>query len=84
MPNVEKVSIALTPEMAARVRQAVASGDYASHSEIVREALRDWTLKRAVQQQGIEELRRLWQAGLHSGSSQFADLADLKAAARST
>ena len=82
MPNVEKVSIALTPEMAAVVRQAVESGDYASHSEIVREALRDWKLKRALQQQEVEELRRLWQEGLHSGPSRFAGMANLKAEAR--
>lgn len=82
MPNVEKVSIALTPEMAAVVRQAVESGEYASNSEIVREALRDWKLKRALQQQEIEELRRLWQEGLHSGPSRFAGMADLKAEAR--
>ncbi len=82
MPNVEKVSIALTPEMAAVVRQAVESGEYASHSEIVREALRDWKLKRALQQQEVEELRRLWQEGLHSGPSRFAGMADLKAEAR--
>lgn len=82
MPNVEKVSIALTPEMAAVVRQAVESGDYASNSEIVREALRDWKLKRALQQQEVEELRRLWQEGLHSGPSRFAGMADLKAEAR--
>lgn len=82
MPNVEKVSIALTPEMAAVVRQAVESGDYVSHSEIVREALRDWKLKRALQQQEVEELRRLWQEGLHSGPSRFAGMADLKAEAR--
>ena len=82
MPNVEKVSIALTPEMAAVVRQAVESGDYASNSEIVREALRDWKLKRALQQQEVEELRHLWQEGLHSGPSRFAGMADLKAEAR--
>lgn len=82
MPNVEKVSIALTPEMAAAVRQAVESGEYASNSEIVREALRDWKLKRALQQQEVEELRRLWQEGLHSGPSRFAGMADLKAEAR--
>ena len=82
MPNVEKVSIALTPEMAAVVRQAVESGDYASNSEIVREALLDWKLKRALRQQEVEELRRLWQEGLHSGPSQFAGMADLKAEAR--
>jgi antitoxin ParD1/3/4 len=40
--NVEKLSIALTPEMAAAVRQAVASGEYASASEVIREALRLW------------------------------------------
>lgn len=82
MPHVEKVSIALTPEMVAVVRQAVESGEYASHSEIVREALRDWKSKRALQQQEIEELRRLWQEGLRSGPSRFAALADLKAEAR--
>ena len=82
MPNVEKVSIALTPEMVAVVRQAVESGEYASNSEIVREALRDWKSKRALQQQEIEELRRLWHEGLRSGPSRFAALADLRAEAR--
>ncbi len=42
MGRVEKISVALTPELAATVRDAVASGDYASTSEIVREALRGW------------------------------------------
>ncbi len=82
MSNVEKVSIALTPEMATMVRQAVENGDYASNSEIMREALRDWKLKRALQQQEIEELRRLWHEGLHSGVSRFAGIMDLKAEAR--
>lgn len=82
MPNVEKVSIALTPEMAAVVRQAVDSGEYASNSEIVREALRDWHRKRALQQQEIEEIRRLWTEGLHSGESRFKGMPDLKAEAR--
>jgi antitoxin ParD1/3/4 len=61
MANVEKVSIALTSEMAAAVREAVEKGEYASSSEVVREALRDWKLKRSLQQKEIEELRRLWQ-----------------------
>ena len=82
MPNVEKVSIALTPEIAAVVRQAVESGEYASNSEIVREALRDWKLKRALQQQEIEEIRRLWNEGLNSGPSSFASIAEVKAEAR--
>lgn len=59
--NVEKLSIALPPEMAAQVRQAVEAGEYSSSSEVIRDALRDWTYKRQLQHNGIEELRKLWQ-----------------------
>ena len=82
MANVEKVSIALTSEMAAAVREAVEKGEYASSSEVVREALRDWKLKRSLQQKEIEELRHLWQIGLDSGPGRFADMGEIKAEAR--
>lgn len=82
MANVEKLSIALTPEMAAVVRQCVESGEYASSSEVIREALRDWKLKRSLQQNEIAELRGLWQAGLDSGDGRFASLDAIKAEAR--
>ncbi len=58
--SVEKISIALPPEMVAQVRQAVETGDYASSSEVVRDALREWAHKRQLQQNGLHELRRLW------------------------
>jgi antitoxin ParD1/3/4 len=61
MSSVEKISIALPPEMVALVRQAVEAGEYASSSEVVRDALRDWTRKRQLQQNGLAELRQLWQ-----------------------
>jgi antitoxin ParD1/3/4 len=61
MTTVEKISIALPPQMAAQLREAVATGEYASSSEVVRDALRDWTHKRQLQQNGIAELRQLWQ-----------------------
>ncbi len=60
MPSVEKISIALPPEMVAQVRLAVDTGEYASSSEVVRDALRDWTHKRQLQQSGVAELRSLW------------------------
>jgi antitoxin ParD1/3/4 len=65
MASVEKISIALPPEMVSLVRQAVETGEYASSSEVVRDALRDWSHKRNLCQQGIEELRNgnLWQFG---------------------
>ena len=61
MKTAEKISIALTPEMVAAVRGAVATGEYASSSEVVRDALRDWTHKRSLRQQGVAELRQVWQ-----------------------
>ncbi|MEC4817089.1 MAG: type II toxin-antitoxin system ParD family antitoxin [Scytonema sp. PMC 1069.18] len=82
MPNVEKISIALTPEMAAFVRDAVESGEYASSSEVIREALRDWKQKRLVQEQQISELRRLWQEGIDSGPGQYGDIEAIKQEAR--
>ncbi len=46
MGQVSKMSIAVTPEMAALVTQAVESGEYASNSEVIREALREWKQRR--------------------------------------
>ena len=82
MANVEKLSIALTPEVAGLVRQAVASGEYATTSEVVWEALRESKQRRAVQPQPIEELRRLWEEGLASGPGRFENIEAIKAQAR--
>ncbi len=66
MPTtVEKLSIALPPEMAALVREAVEGGEYASSSEVIRDALRAWKRKRVLQRQGLGELRALWQEALN-------------------
>jgi antitoxin ParD1/3/4 len=68
MTTAEKISIALPPEMVALVRSAVATGEYASSSEVIRDALRDWTSKRNVRQQGIAELRQIWQEAINDGA----------------
>jgi antitoxin ParD1/3/4 len=60
MPTIEKLSIALPTEMAMIVRQAVEAGEYSSQSEVVRDALRDWTHKRYLRAQGLQELRKAW------------------------
>jgi antitoxin ParD1/3/4 len=67
MSKVEKLSIALTAELAQVVRVAVEGGDYASTSEVIREALRDWTDKRDRRAAKIADLRRAIQEGLDSG-----------------
>lgn len=56
MAELERLTITLPAEMAAVVKSAVAMGDYASTSEVVRAALRDWKLKRSLQ---LDELAAL-------------------------
>jgi antitoxin ParD1/3/4 len=45
--------------MAAMVREVVENGEFASSSEVIRDALRDWKTKRVLAQLQIDELRRL-------------------------
>ena len=78
MANVEKMSIALPADMAALVRKAVETGDYASGSEVIREALREWKARRAVRSEAVSELRRLWEEGIDSGRSAALDTAAIK------
>jgi antitoxin ParD1/3/4 len=54
MAEIERLTITLPRDMASVVRGAVAGGEYASSSEVVREALRDWKMKRALQLKELE------------------------------
>jgi antitoxin ParD1/3/4 len=74
MPKIAKVTVALPADTAGVVRDAVASGEYATTSEVIREALRDWSLKRKLAHLEIDELRRLVQEGAESGPGVDADL----------
>lgn len=67
MPNVEKVSVSMTPQHAELLRDAVNSGAYASASEVVREAMRDWSAKWMQKRDGIAKLRAMWEEGKASG-----------------
>jgi len=57
MSEIECLTVALPAELAAQVRSAVEAGEYASSSEVVRAALRDWTHKRALQLQELAALK---------------------------
>ena len=56
MAEIERLTITMPPSWPPSSSKRVATGDYASTSEVVRAALRDWKLKRALQ---IEELAAL-------------------------
>jgi antitoxin ParD1/3/4 len=82
MSTVEKVSIALPREMTTMLKEAVEAGEYASTSEVVREALRDWKERRDLLGYTVEELRTLLQEGLDSGPGRNLSAADIKAEGR--
>jgi antitoxin ParD1/3/4 len=87
MSGIERMTITMPAEMAATLRQTVAGGEYASTSEVVREALRDWTRKRQAEQQDLQLLRDAIRAGDESGSgipaaTVFAELRQLLAEGR--
>ena len=68
MPTVEKLSIALPSEMAEVVRRAVRAGEYSSNSEVIRDALRDWTYRRKLREQSLADLRTRWQEAVADDS----------------
>ena len=76
MTRIEKMSVSVTTELAENVREAVRSGDFASSSDAVRDALRLWSDKRRNRTLAIERLRQLWDEGLASGEPQPARSAE--------
>jgi len=67
MANVEKLSIALSSDMVRSIKDAVDSGDYATTSEVIRDAVRLWRFKRiSVDPSDTETIRRLVAEALDS------------------
>lgn len=60
----ERMTITMPSEMASVVQAVVDSGDYATVSEVIREAVREWQAKRVSQQQQLRALKNDIQKGL--------------------
>ena len=73
MAAIERISITLPAEMAAALRRTVEGGQYASTSEIIREALREWTRKRDDERRDLDALREAVRVGDESGAGVPAD-----------
>ena len=82
MGNVDKRSITLSPELATAVDEAVAAGEYASASEVIRDALRVWQERRDLYGYTLEELRGLIQEGIDSGPGEDGPTAMARLKAR--
>ncbi len=80
MGKLERITVTMPEEMAAKLRAAVDSGSYATTSEVVREALRGWS----DEQDRREDYNRTMRAMLdearkgprHSADEVFARVRD--------
>jgi antitoxin ParD1/3/4 len=84
MAEVKKISIALTTEQISLLKSAVDSGEYATTSEIVREAIRDWQFQRNLREEDILRLRTLWDQGKASGAPVAVDFESARREARAS
>ena len=67
MTEHSRITIELTPEMFALLRDALASGQYASEGDVVGEALLEWRGRRLPALRAEAELADLWDQGIASG-----------------
>lgn len=82
MPRVQRVNVALPEEQIAAMNAAVEVGEYATTGEVVRDALRDWQVKRERRSAEMERLRALWDEGLASGPMEPFDIDEIIADAK--
>jgi len=57
MQAAEKISITMTPEMLRLIRETVDAGEYASTSEVVRDAMRIWQRERQEHAERLNAIR---------------------------
>jgi len=71
------LTISLSPQQLNRIEQAVESGQYASNSEVMREALRLWEQREQMRELEVTRLRRAYEEGLASGEPVKVDVQSL-------
>jgi antitoxin ParD1/3/4 len=84
MSKLERITVTMPEEMAAKLRAAVDAGEYATTSEVVREALRDWAADQERRAAALAELRAEVAKGLagpfYDGETVLAELREHVAA----
>jgi antitoxin ParD1/3/4 len=83
MATIERMTIVVPGPMAAQIRSAVTAGEYASASEVVRDAMRLWSGRRELRRDEILALRQAWDEGKDSGNAGPLDMRQIMSEARS-
>lgn len=89
MGVLERMTVTVPAEMVASIKSVIDEGEYASTSEVVRDALRGWMRERDAERRELEELRAAIRAGIDSGPgipaeevyAELRELIDRRAAA---
>ena len=64
MGKLERITVTMPEEMAAKLRAAVDAGEYATTSEIVRETVRDWIAQYERREAALSAFRAEIEKGL--------------------
>ncbi|MBO9602679.1 MAG: type II toxin-antitoxin system ParD family antitoxin [Novosphingobium sp.] len=64
MGKLERITVTMPEELAAKLRAAVESGEYATTSEIVRDALQEWSQQQDRREAGLQKLRDMIEEGM--------------------
>lgn len=67
MGDYARMTVVVPEPMAEKIHAAIAAGEYASASEVVRDAMRLWTERRAFRAEELRVLRDAWDRGKASG-----------------
>jgi antitoxin ParD1/3/4 len=80
MSKLERITVTMPAEMAAKLRAAVERGEYATTSEVVREAVRAWADKEERREAALSTFRAEIEKGLagpfHDGETVMQELRD--------
>ena len=77
MAKIERMTIVFPEPMADDIRHAVEEGEYASASEVVRDAMRGWQGRRQLRAEEIARLRRAVDEGLESQTTGRFEVASI-------
>jgi antitoxin ParD1/3/4 len=81
MSNVRTMTIELTETQVADLQAAVDAGGYATTDAIVQEAISDWQVRHALNEEDVQRLRALWDEGRADGATQPFDIERILASA---
>ncbi len=83
MGDYARMTVVVPEPMAKTIHAAIDAGEYASASEVVRDAMRLWNERRAFRAEELRLLRDAWDQGKASGTAGPLDMKAIIAEARS-